>query len=384
MKNGQPDRYFAMRYRLAGKAVEEALGWSSEGWNAEKAHEVLSRIKSNVRTGLGPQTLAETRSRAEQARQAEAEAERAAAREALTLDRFFEDHYLPRAKREKRSWATDRNRYIKLIAPSFGHLGLAEVAREELQEFVDEMADGGAAPATIKQYLGIIRRVFNVAAETRLEGAALFTGPNPAQGIRLPAVQNSRERFLTGEEADLLIGAAKQLTYPDLHDAIVLSLNTGLRLGELRRLTWREVDFGVAMVTVMDEAQRKPGGKVPLNEAALEILRARKRSAAGPAGLVFPPILGDRLRENLSHEFRRLVDRLGLNQGLAPDDRQRRVVFHTLRHTFASWLAVAGVDIYRIKTLMRHKTMAMTMRYAHLIPDATHEAVHKLSPPKAG
>ena len=61
-------------------------------------------------------------------------------------------------------------------------------------------------------------------------------------------------------------------------------------------------------------------------------------------------------------------------------DARHKVVFHTLRHTFASWLAMAGTDIYRIKTLMRHKTITMTMRYAHLIPDATRAAVHNLRP----
>lgn len=57
-----------------------------------------------------------------------------------------------------------------------------------------------------------------------------------------------------------------------------------------------------------------------------------------------------------------------------------RVVFHTLRHTFGSWLALAGTDVYRIKTLMRHKTITMTMRYAHLLPDATRDAVNHLRP----
>jgi integrase len=96
--------------------------------------------------------------------------------------------------------------------------------------------------------------------------------------------------------------------------------------------------------------------------------------------MVFPPIFGQGLRENMSHLFAELVDRIGFNKGLPKDDRQRRVVFHALRHAFASWLALAGVDIYRIKTLMRHKTLDMTMRYAHLIPDATHEAVPQLAP----
>lgn len=117
-----------------------------------------------------------------------------------------------------------------------------------------------------------------------------------------------------------------------------------------------------------------------MNEAAKETLRTRKSTIeAEPADLVFPPIFGKCFRDNLTHLFAALVDRIGLNKGLKKDDRQRRVVFHTLRHTFASWLAMDGVDIYRIKTLMRHKTLDMTMRYAHLIPDATQEAVNGLT-----
>jgi len=120
-----------------------------------------------------------------------------------------------------------------------------------------------------------------------------------------------------------------------------------------------------------------------MNEAAKNLLRSRSESSK-PTDLVLPPLYGQALRENLSHEFNLLADRLEFNDGLDAGDRQRRIVFHSLRHTFASWLAMAGVDINRIKTLMRHKTLDMTMRYAHLIPDASHDAVHNLKPPTKG
>ena len=89
------------------------------------------------------------------------------------------------------------------------------------------------------------------------------------------------------------------------------------------------------------------------------------------------------MRTSLTHAFRALADSIGLNDGIKQDDRARRIVFHSLRHTFASWLACNGEDIYRIQRLMRHKTITMTMRYANLIPDATRSAVHNLKPPKA-
>lgn len=162
---------------------------------------------------------------------------------------------------------------------------------------------------------------------------------------------------------------------------IVLSLNTGLRLGELLRLHWADVDLISGFVTVRDENRRKPGGSVPLNADAAGIFRLRAANRK-QSGLVFPSVGGEGARIDVSHQFRAVADELGLNAGIAPEDRQRRVVFHTLRHTFASWLALNGTDIYRIKTLMRHKTIEMTLRYAHLIPDATIEAVHNLKPPK--
>jgi len=299
----------------------------------------------------------------------------------MTLNIFFNEFMLPRIKREKRSWMSDRQRFEKFISPHLGHLPLSDVTRHHVQKFMDFMVARGSAPGTVKQYIGIVRRLFNIAAETEAGESLIFTGQNPVLGIRLPIVRNNRDRFLSGEEAERLISAASKLRYPDLHDAIVLSLNTGLRLGELRRLIWLDIDFDSALVSVRDEAHRKPGGKVPLNASAEGVLRKRKGSAEA-AELVFPPIHGRRLRENLSYEFHRLADQVGLNKGLATNDRQRRVVFHTLRHTFASWLALAGVDIYRIKTLMRHKTIDMTMRYAHLLPDATRQAVYNLNPPK--
>jgi integrase len=106
---------------------------------------------------------------------------------------------------------------------------------------------------------------------------------------------------------------------------------------------------------------------------------ARKAARGKTGARVFPGVKGE--ARDISKSFAALVRKLGMNEGAT--DRRNQIVFHTLRHTFASWLAMAGTDILRIKTLMRHKTLAMTERYAHLIPDATKAAVHNLRPPRA-
>ena len=384
-RNGQPDRYYSIRYKKDGRTIEEGMGWATEQWNAEKAFKVLSGIKENKKTGAGPQSLSEMRKKAAAERAA---AEKEASEEYVTnmpFQDFFDRYYMPEAKRSKRSWLTDEQRYHKIIKPAIGAKPLPAITREDIQGIIDSLVESGAAPSTIKQYRSIINYTFTQASLTKLQGATIFGGQNPVRGVKIPPIKNARERFLTAKEVKSLINAAKKLPYIDLHDCIVLSLNTGLRLGELQRLEWPDVDMAHAMLTVRDEAHRKPGGKVPLNDAALGIFKERwkqqkKRIATG---LVFPPIVGGNMRASLTHAFRALVDSVGLNDGIRPDDRARRIVFHSLRHTFASWLACNGEDIYRIQRLMRHRTITMTMRYAHLIPDATRSAVHNLKPPKA-
>ncbi len=380
-RNGQPDKYFSIRYYVNGKQREEGLGWATEGWNAEKASKLLGEIRAGIRTGEGPQSLAERREKEAEVRALKDAEQRAEDQAGMLLEEFFRTVYIPRAKKEKQSWLIDEQRIAKAINPALGKFPLRAVQREDVQKLMDKLVDEGNAPNTVKQYMCIVRRAFYMAAETIENGVPLFVGQNPATKLRLPAVHNKRERYLTAKEVADLLDAAEKLRFPDLRDCIILSLNTGLRLGELVRLRWLDVDIPAAIVTVPDEDMRKPGGKVPLNKDAIAVFRRRKKRHDSNRGeRVFPPVAGGAERTHLSHMFRRVADEVGLNKGIT--DPRHRIVFHSLRHTFASWLALAGTDIYRIKTLMRHHNISMTMRYAHLLPDATRDAVHNLRPPK--
>ncbi len=377
--SGRPDRYYTIRYYAQCKDFEEGLGWASEGWTAKKAAGVLAKLREAHATGQGAQSLAEMRDEAQAKREAEKRAVLAADLQGMTLAVFLREHYLPLAKRTKRTWDDDLFRIERYIIPELGAIPLRALRREDAERFLDGLSTReGLAPATVGQYLAILRRAYNVAAQTSIDGAPLLDGPSPMQGIRPPKVHNSRQRFLSYTEADRILVAAAGRNR-DLHDAIVLALNTGLRLGELQRLDWLDVDLAHGVITVREGEQRKPGGKAFVNAEAEAVLRARRAGRAEGQALVFPPFWGKQ-RENLSHAFKGLVDELGINKGAT--DPRHKVVFHTLRHTFASWLAMAGTDIFRIKTLMRHKTITMTMRYAHLIPDATRAAVHNLRPPR--
>jgi integrase len=85
---------------------------------------------------------------------------------------------------------------------------------------------------------------------------------------------------------------------------------------------------------------------------------------------------GKKIKE-VSNAFQRIVDDLGFNDDVK--DSRQRVVFHTCRHTFASWLAIQGTPLYTIAKLMGHKSIVMSERYAHLSPDHKKDAVNSMS-----
>ena len=384
-KNGRADRYFAIRYYDAtGKQREEGLGWATEGWSADKAQGILGRLKQAARTGEGPRTLAELR---EANLQAQADAHSEA--DDLTLATFFDDYYVPAAQKRKRTWSHDKGRFDKGIRDRLGDVPFRALTREHMESLMAALRKEGLAESTVLQYVAIMRQMFSLARITMINGTPLWTSAiSPIKGIEMPEASEERERFLTYEEADALVEAARTLpvedsylpVLADLVDLIRLALNTGLRFGELMRLEWSDVSLQHAFLKVRVERRRKTGGHVPLNHEAMEVLRSRNQRRRKGDATVFPP---DRTGKDgciLRRLYALAVDACELNRDSTGP--KSKVVFHTLRHTFGSWLAIAGTDIYRIKTLMRHKTIKMTMRYAHLLPDATRDAVNHLRPTK--
>lgn len=388
---GKLDRYYSCRWSRNGKKIEEGIGWSSEGWKVSEIVTLRHTLQQNYKKGSGPTTFAELK---EQHAKKKAEAQANETKEQIkeiNFRNFFELYYIPwkRDRKKRKTWTDDVKRANKRIHPFLGEFPLSAITPDLLQEFMDTLYDDELADATVLHHMAIIRSVFNRAATTVVEDVVVFPDQSPIEHVDLPQIgnQNQRERFLSKEEAKLLLTATLEKAeqakaahhrkcWQDLHDAIQLSLNTGMRLGEIQRVEWHDINFYGKLLTVrMLSNTQKPGGSIPLNSVALDMLMRRKEQSDG--ALIFPPLAGGKKRENISHQFKAIVDELELNKFATA--KSQRIVFHSLRHTFASWLAIAGVDIYRIKTLMRHKTINMTMRYAHLSPDLSQGAVELLT-----
>lgn len=223
------------------------------------------------------------------------------------------------------------------------------------------------SPKTVAHVINLIGRVYR-----KCIAWEIYHGRIPTVGVQLEKSDNTRERFLTEEEAQALLDTLK-LSSPQWHDIALLSLHTGMRLEEIFSLKVHQVNLESGIIHVMDA---KSGTRAAfMTQEVKQMLKEALAKSTGPDAPVFPQRSGGHIRY-ISSAYTRAVDKL-FNEGIT--DRRHKVVFHTLRHTFGSWLAQKGVPLYTIGELMGHATLEMTKRYAKLSPDSKREAIAKLN-----
>ena len=362
------DRYFAIRFQHGGKRREEGLGWASDGWTEQKAALELAKLKEAAKTGEGPARLVEKRRLAEVKRQAQAEEQERQAVDALTFDQFWRETYFPQAKRDKtaRSWKREDQFFRLWLSPVLAGQPLKAISPLHLERVKRNMASAGRAPRSIHYCLAVVRQVFNHARRL-----GLYQGEPPTSKVKSPKADNRRLRFLTQEEASNLLEALGEVSSAT-RDMALLSLHTGMRAGEIFGLTWADVDLDRGLLTLRDTKSGRTRHAF-MTQAVKAMLSSR--SPGKPDELVFPTRNGGR-RVQISQAFRRVVEAQGLNEGLS--DSRQKVTFHSMRHTYASWLVMQGTPLYTVQQLLGHQTLAMTERYSHLAPDHMRQAVKSL------
>ena len=183
---------------------------------------------------------------------------------------------------------------------------------------------------------------------------------NPARPVKLLREDNRRLRYLTKDEIVRLIAVSRG----NLKPIITVAVNTGMRRGEIFDLHWSHVDLKNRIIEVGDPKNGDPRF-IPINETLMEALQRLPRRIDTP--FVFPGKDGGRLTD-IKKAFSGARERAGL------DD----IRLHDLRHTFASHLVMAGVDLMTVKELLGHKSTKMTERYSHLSPKHKANAVKVL------
>jgi integrase len=202
---------------------------------------------------------------------------------------------------------------------------------------------------------------------------------NPVAEVAKYKEPEGRIRFLSDEEEADLRKSIREL-HPSREAEFDLALNTGMRRGEQFRLAWENVNLKRKVITVHGKTGRR---HIPLNSAALAALaHLRKRNDGGAASVTAAH--GPRPATDANHvnpEYRYgdgQKDWRRWFEDCIDDACIENFRWHDLRHTFASRLVMAGVDLPTVQRLMGHKTIAMTMRYAHLAEGHVTAAVERL------
>lgn len=270
--------------------------------------------------------------------------------------------------------------YKNHVLPRWGDVELRAIEHLAVQAWVVELGRELSASST--------RQAFYLLSSSMK--AALRAGhveSNPCTGTRLPTLPPAPERYFRQEESDRLIAAMSHQEHRVLAEVL---FEAGLRIGEAVALHQHRVDFHRGVIDVVeawDSADRLikpyPKGKrsrsVPLSDHLSEILseHLKERPGRGRCGFDHAPgspchsplvLVGPHGALIDPHNYTNRTWKLAL---AAADLGDARV--HDARHSYASRILAGGVSLARLQLLLGHDSITTTMRYAHLVPDATDE-----------
>ncbi|MHB8811700.1 MAG: tyrosine-type recombinase/integrase [Steroidobacteraceae bacterium] len=308
--------------------------------------------------------------------------------EGLTLGEFIADTYAPWAKAHRPRTAGGTLDRIKLHFEQWYGRPLSSLTLEDIERWRLKRINEGIEPSTIRRDLDGLSSVLTRAVKLgkltdnvvrRVERPRIDRTPkvrylDPAEEKRLRDALRERDAEMRAarESANRWRRERKQEPLPalphygdHLAPAVLISINTGMRRGELLALRWASVDMKGKQITIEGStAKSQQTRHIPLNAEALEVLKRWKEQAPDGERL-FPIDTG------FKTAFSALLERAKIT----------KFRWHDLRHHFASRLVQAGVPLNTVRELLGHASLAMTLRYAHLAPDQKREAVAKLVTP---
>lgn len=279
--------------------------------------------------------------------------ERADLRAAPTFAEFCEQQLLPFLQVSKRSWKWDASLLRCHLIPAFGNQTLDAVSRTDVLAFQVSKLESGLAAGTVYRVMVLMRHCYKLALEWEVPGVTT----NPCLKVPLPKVDQSRERFLSAEEAQRLLVAVRSSKNQELESIVCFLLLTGARKREVLDACWEHVDWRMRqwLIPFSKNGHRR---YVPLSDSALLLLRQRQLKAGQSPWLFANPETG-KPYSNIHYAWNWARQRAGL-EGLR---------IHDLRHSFASFAINAGRSLYEVQQLLGHRSSAMTQRYAHLAQD---------------
>lgn len=257
---------------------------------------------------------------------------------------------------------TNEARYASFWIERFGDRAIDTITPGDLRKIMSQIKDDmNLSAQTINHYFGHLRAAFNQAIR---DGK---TDRSPMQGFDLLKTPRGRLRFLTeGEEQRL-----REVMLSSHFRLVRFAILTGLRREEQFSLEWANIDLKNKVLTI-PRSKHGDTRHVPLSDEAIETLKAIRMETQVMSPWCFPsqnPTTHIDAQNFYKRIYLPALEKAGI----------KGIVWHTLRHTCASRLVMAGVDIRTVQEIMGHKTLTMTMRYSHLSEGHLNEAINRIS-----
>lgn len=324
------------------------IGKKSNGINEKFAHAKRAEYVNKVKTGEDP-------------------LQHKKKQQVITLDNLANVYFDDKADENKTN-DKQKGKYELHIKPVLGTKGIQSITKDDVLKIQKSLKTKGKAPKTVNGTITLLKAIINHSIKEKDLKAI-----NPCTGVKQLKEDDARERYLSLNEVKQLIDTVRDNEVA--YHFVKLALTTGARLESVMHIQKKDINLNSNSVTVTDI---KSGGTYTgfydddyKQELSDHIKRLKVNDYLIGGNSIKTPT------RTIQRWLKPTLDIL-FNVGLEVSDRKQRVVIHTLRHTFASQLAIAGVPILTIKTLMNHADIAQTMRYAKLAPDQGSEAVKGL------
>jgi integrase len=334
------NRTFYLRYTdQSGKQKQYRIGRYGD-ISFDQARKKARELKAAVVLGVGDPSQA-----------------KAEAKAVITYGELAIQH-LAHAKTYQKAYDTTRMYVRRHIVPRWGKMRLSDIGQRDIAKWLSEKDRDGLAPATVEKIKATLSRSFELALQWQLAGVTV----NPVRGIKRAKFNNSRNRFLSPEEVKGLLLACGASKNTQLRSIISLLLLTGARVSELLNAEWRHVDVDRKhwLIPMSKTGKHR---HVPLSQAALDIIEELPRFDDCPYLVPNP-----KTRLPFT-EMKRAWDTARTAAGLGD------VRIHDLRHSAASFMINAGIDLFAVGRVLGHADHQSTMRYAHLANDTLLAAV---------
>jgi len=339
--NKKPDKTYYIRYKdNNGITCEIKIGKYSEGVRESYCNQKRNEIITKQRLGEEPPAAARHKKR-----------------KSISIQQLAVEYF--KTRKEGRSKHSDLITFNKHLVGYFTDMEI--ITKKDIEKFIslmEQKTNRRSEPIsekTINNVLTILTAIVRFAIKEEL----LKNDITP--WIKKYKIDNTRERFLSKQEIKLLFERIREQEDKELKLFTKLALGTGARVTSIMGIKKTDIDFTHNTITLKDY-KNNSSYKGFLTQELNELLQeqTQKLKASEPIFSTAQYTISSRLSKILNELF---------NQDIARNDRKNRVVVHTLRHTFASHLAMAGTPIYTLQKLMNHKDIKMTLRYAKLSPD---------------